>query len=157
MYSNPIGIVQKNATLQQQGLFSNGNYKADENIISFSAKEVLNTPNYLTVQVEENKHITLFPEYLEYINHSCSPNVFFNTTTLQLEALKNISIGDELTFFYPSTEWKMDQSFICSCGSQNCLHEIQGAFYISTEVLKKYKLTDFIVNKLAYKKFGKTA
>jgi len=38
----------------------------------------------------------------------------------------------------------MAQEFDCNCGRPNCIGLIQGAADISNEVLKKYKLTDFI-------------
>jgi hypothetical protein len=40
---------------------------------------------------------------------------------------KGLKAGQELTFFYPSTEWDMDQGFDCFCGSENCLGYIGGA------------------------------
>jgi hypothetical protein len=52
-------------------------------------------------------------------------------------------------FFYPSTEWKMTQSFDCYCGSQHCIGEIKGAAYLSREAQEKYRFTDFIQQQLA--------
>ncbi|MGK7904081.1 MAG: SET domain-containing protein-lysine N-methyltransferase [Hormoscilla sp.] len=63
----------------------------------------------------------LDPDFLQYINHSCAPNVFFDTSDLFLRALSKIEIGEELTFFYPSTEWSMDRQFDCLCQSKDCL------------------------------------
>lgn len=137
-------IIKKNKVNQQHGLFANKNFTEGEFMISFDATKIVDTPNYLTVQVSEFKHIHLFPEYLQYINHSCQPNVLFNTTTMQLECVSDIQIGDELCFFYPATEWKMAQPFVCNCGQPNCVGLIQGAADTPNEVLNKYKLTDFI-------------
>lgn len=64
-------------------------------------------------QVGEDKHIELSPAWLEHVNHSCEPNAIFNTTTFNFEALRDIEVGDELCFFYPSTEWAMDSPFQC--------------------------------------------
>jgi hypothetical protein len=33
---------------------------------------------------------------------------------------KGIEVGQELTFFYPSTEWDMAQGFECICGTATC-------------------------------------
>jgi hypothetical protein len=123
-------------------------FKQNEDLCSFASGITTSIPTYLTVQIKETEHITLEPVFLQYINHSCSPNVFFNTTTLQLTALKSIEPGDELTFFYPSTEWNMIQPFACTCGSKNCLQQIKGAKYIDKAILRKYKLTDFIQSML---------
>lgn len=91
----------------------------------FSERARLDAPNYLTVQLSPTEHILLAPAWLQNINHSCAPNVFFNTATMELECLKNVSRGEELTFFYPSTEWDMEAPFACLCGSSDCLKTIQ--------------------------------
>jgi hypothetical protein len=157
MLITQIGTVQKNKKINQQGLYANKAFAQGEILIHFTAKETLQKPNYLTIQISDTEHILLAPTYIEYINHSCKPNVFFNTTTFTLEALKDIAVGEEFTFFYPSTEWKMDQSFICSCGNVNCLKEIQGAYYIAPNIIAPYQLTDYIQQKLNETKVQKTA
>jgi len=113
-------------------------------ICKFGAGETLPYPTYLTVQVDIDKHITLVPEFLQYVNHSCQPNVFFNTATMNLECLTEMQPGDEFTFFYPSTEWNMSQPFVCNCCSSQCLEVIYGASKLTIEKLSRYKLTDFI-------------
>jgi len=146
--------VKQNNVNQQKSLFATSAFKVGDTIASFDASKFLDTPNYLTVQISETKHILLAPEYLQYINHSCEPNVLFNTSTMLLECVNDIEVGDELCFFYPATEWRMAQQFICNCGKPNCVGLIQGAADTPTEVLEKYKLTDFIKSMAAkYKTF----
>lgn len=128
----------------QRSLHSTTEFKVNDIVCSFSAKEELDYPTYLTVQVDETKHITLYPEFLQYINHGCDPNIFFNISELKIICIKPIEIGDELRFFYPSTEWEMAQPFNCRCGAPNCLHIIKGAAYLSKDILKNYKLNNFI-------------
>lgn len=141
--------VIKNEITGEQSLVSNQIYQAGDCIATFSAATISSIPTYLTVQTGEDLHITLDPEFLQYINHSCDPNVFFDTTTMQLIALKNISLGEEFVFFYPSTEWEMTQPFNCYCGSSNCLNKISGAFSLPSLIVSKYQFTDFIQQKLA--------
>lgn len=133
----------------QNALFALRPYQAGEVIADFSAGTISAEPTYLTVQVGIEKHITLQPEFLQYINHSCNPNVFFNTTTMQLVALKELVAEDEMSFFYPSTEWKMTQSFECYCGSLSCIGDIKGAAYLSRDAQDKYRFTDFIQQQIA--------
>lgn len=143
-----MAIVRHNTQNGQRELHSLVAFKPGDIICTFGARETLDVPNYLTVQVGINKHILLAPEDLQYANHSCAPNFFFDTTTMQVIALENIHPGDELTFFYPSTEWDMAQPFQCFCGHPGCLGMIEGAAYLSEEAVKKYRLTDFIVRQL---------
>lgn len=128
----------------QNSLHASVSFSAGDIICHFSAGVTQDYATYLTVQTGPNKHITLMPEFLQYINHSCAPNVFFDTTAMQLVCLSALQPGDEMTFFYPSTEWHMAQPFVCNCGSKNCLRLINGASHLSVESLKQYRLTDFI-------------
>ncbi|MCX6208718.1 MAG: SET domain-containing protein-lysine N-methyltransferase [Bacteroidetes bacterium] len=140
-------ILQNNIT-GEKSLHTTKAFTKGEVLCNFSGGTISSTPTYLTVQIDLNKHITLQPEFLQYCNHSCNPNCFFNTSSFEFVAVKDIAIGDELTFFYPSSEWNMTQQFACTCGSKNCLQTIKGAAYLSKEILSNYKLTDFIQSML---------
>ena len=144
-----IAEVRQKLSNNQNALFALRSYKPGELIAHFSAGSISAEPTYLTVQIGVDKHITLQPAFLQYINHGCEPNVFFNTSTMQLVALKDISPEEEMTFFYPSTEWKMTQPFQCYCGSPACVGEIRGAAFLSQPLIDKYQLTDFICQQLA--------
>jgi SET domain len=128
-------------------LISTKSYQAGDIITTFSASEIHDTPSKYTVQVADDKHIILSPEFLQYINHSCNPNVFFNTSTMELTALRSIAPGHEFTFFYPSTEWDMADPFNCLCGSATCLGVIKGAKNMAAAILSNYKLTNYIQQK----------
>ena len=143
-----FAIVRQNLVNNQKAFFAQLSYRPGDIIADFSAGQILSEPTYLTVQIDIDKHIILQPEHLQYINHSCDPNVFFDTYAMQIIALKTIQQGDEMTFFYPSTEWDMAQPFTCYCGSDKCIGEIKGATHISREVLSNYKLTRFIQQQL---------
>lgn len=131
-----------------KALVSNQKFEASQVISPFYARATLQQPTYLTVQLNDNEHILLGPEFLQYINHSCDPNAFFDTTEMKLVALKEIKPNEEITFFYPSTEWKMDQAFECLCGSPHCLKIIQGAYKLTKEQQMSYKLNNFIIHKI---------
>lgn len=143
-----IAEVMQNPHSGQKSLHALQSFQPGDVIHPFRAKEVHNSPSYLTVQVDTDRHILLDPDFLQYINHSCDPNVFFDTSSMFLVALKEINAGDELTFFYPSTEWQMAQPFSCNCGMANCIGEIKGASHLPDEILKQYRLTDFIQQQL---------
>jgi hypothetical protein len=138
--------------LQQESnhklLIATKSFQRGDVISKFESSEIHAEPSRYTVQVNEYEHIILQPEFLQYINHSCNPNAFFNTSTMELEALRNIEPGDEFTFFYPSTEWFMAEPFACHCGEVNCIGVIKGAKELAKDLLKHYRLTAFIESKV---------
>ncbi len=136
--------VLLNNQTHQKALFAAVSFAPGDVISSFSAGTTQSYATYLTVQTAADRHITLQPDFLQYINHSCAPNAFFNTTTMELVCIQAMQPGDEFTFFYPGTEWEMAQPFVCNCGHTACLQLINGASHLSVETLSKYKLTDFI-------------
>jgi hypothetical protein len=52
--------------------------------------------------------------------------------------------GDELTFFYPSTEWTMAQPFECGCGAEECVGQVSGARDMDSSVLERYWLNGHV-------------
>ncbi|CAP70704.1 uncharacterized protein PODANS_3_7680 [Podospora anserina S mat+] len=94
------------------------------------------SPTYATVQCGINSHLNLNSDLL-YINHSCDPSLIFDTTNLVVMAgPKGLKVGEELTFFYPSTEYAMAQPFDCFCGSSSCKGRISGARDMKPEQLE---------------------
>jgi len=144
-----IAEMRRKLSNGQNALFSLRSYKPGDIIADFSAGTISAEPTYLTIQLGIRKHITFDPVFLQYINHGCDPNVFFDTTAMNLVALKHIKREEEMTFFYPSTEWKMTQRFNCYCGSPHCLGEIKGAAYLTKEERERYRFTDFIQQQIA--------
>ncbi len=136
--------VLLNNQTNQKALFAAVSFAPGDVICKFNAATTQSFATYLTIQTGTSMHITLMPEFLQYINHSCAPNIFFNTTSMELVCLQAMQPGDEFSFFYPSTEWEMARPFVCNCGSAACLQLINGASHLSVETLSKYKLTDFI-------------
>jgi hypothetical protein len=146
-----VAEVYRNKGSGQHFLSASKTFKIGEVVCSFNAKSVSDTPTYLTVQVSNDKHITLYPEFLQYINHSCVPNVFFDTERMELICIRDIHPGDEITFFYPSTEWEMAQPFLCQCGNPECLQIIQGAAFLPENLMNRHRVTRFIENKMSEK------
>ncbi len=151
--SHDIAKVMLNNASSQKSLHAAIDFVPGDVICTFSAATIQSYATYLTVQTGADKHITLKPEFLQYINHSCSPTVFFDTTRMELVCLQPLKPGDEFTFFYPSTEWEIAQPFVCNCGYAGCLQLINGASHLSVDTLSKYKLTDFIRQQVKQKLF----
>lgn len=143
--------IRKDITTEQKTLFSLSAFLEGSRISPFSPAFISEKASYLTVQIANKKHIALHPYFLQYINHGCNPNCFFDTSTFQVIALRNIAVGEEFTFFYPSTEWEMANTFNCYCNQPKCIGVIKGAAYIPEEILKNYKLSNYIKSKIKYR------
>ena len=149
---NGIANVLFNTITNQHSLHANTAFNTGDIIVSFSAATTQNYASYLTLQTGRGIHITLEPSFLQYVNHSCNPNVFFDTSAMQLVCISRVNRGDELCFFYPSAEWEMAQPFVCNCNSKNCLQLINGARGLGAETIGKHRFTDFIEEQIKQKR-----
>ena len=100
-------------------------------------------PTPQTVQVTRDRHV-LSLGVLAYLNHSCKPNVVIDTKTMTCWTVRDIAKGDELTYFYASTEWTMARPFLCLCGAENCIRIVAGARHLPVDVLSRYFINDHI-------------
>jgi len=132
----------------QKHLRSTRLHTAGSVLHKFSIREVVQTPTYLSVQIDHHRHILLEPEFLQFLNHSCDPNIYVDVTSQEFVCLRDIDVNEEITFFYPSTEWAMEQIFHCGCRSENCLGEIKGAMHLDRNLLSRYRFTPHIMEKL---------
>ncbi|KAL2795018.1 D-isomer specific 2-hydroxyacid dehydrogenase [Aspergillus keveii] len=116
---------------------------------SLFAKITTATPGtkaYTSVQTGRDTHIELNSD-LVFCNHSCTPSLNFDMHKMEVRVVdeRPLNAGDALTFFYPSSEWEMDQAFQCNCGSgQKCKGLIQGAKGMSRKDLEGYWLNPHI-------------
>jgi len=117
-------------------------YAKGEMICEIPTEKVVNKANRFTVQIGRDKHTDVGK--LAALNHSCAPNVILDTERLLMYACRDIEKGEELSFFYPSTEWEMDAPFICLCGSSNCIHVVAGARFLPLSTLEHHYLNPHI-------------
>ena len=150
--SHGVASVFRDVANGEYALLAAKGFEVNEVICPFSADKILSAASYLTIQTGADTHITLEPSFLQYTNHSCDPNVFFDTQKMLFIAIKKVAAGDELRFFYPATEWEMAAPFVCNCGDTDCLQLINGAAHLSFATLSRYRLTAFIQN-LSSKKY----
>lgn len=133
-----------------------GNYaSASYSLVNLPAGAVfarITTPTpaivaYSSVQAGKNLHIELNSD-LVYINHSCAPTLIFDMARWEVRVNPDLEgglkEGDELTFFYPSTEWSMAQPFDCLCKTGECKKVIKGAKDMSLSDLDEYWLSEHI-------------
>ncbi|MCB9112476.1 MAG: SET domain-containing protein [Anaerolineales bacterium] len=117
-------------------------YKKGEVICDIPSENLTNEPNRFTVQIGRDKHTHVGK--LAALNHSCDPNVILDTENMKMVAYRDIEKGEELFFFYPSTEWQMDAPFICLCGSANCINVVAGARFLPLSTLERHYLNPHI-------------
>lgn len=117
-------------------------YKKGEVICSMPSENIMNKPNRFTVQIAKDRHTHVGK--LAALNHSCDPNVILDTENMLMIARREIEKGEELSFFYPSTEWEMQAPFICLCGSTNCIHVVAGARFLPLSTLETQYLSKHI-------------
>ena len=117
-------------------------YKKGQVICEIPSDNVVNKATRFTVQIGRNEHTDVGK--LAALNHSCDPNVILDTENMLMVALRDVSKGEELSFFYPSTEWEMDAPFICLCGASNCIHVVAGARFLPLSTLENHFLNKHI-------------
>ena len=117
-------------------------YKKGEVICPIPSESLYDKPNRFTVQIGRDRHVEV--KELSSMNHSCNPNTFLDTTRMSVIAAQDVAAGEELTFFYPSTEWEMSSPFICLCGATNCIHVVAGARFLPLSTLENHFLNRHI-------------
>ena len=73
-----------------------------------------NERNKYTIQIG-TKH--MMDDIGKYLNHRCNPNseIRNGVDTPSLYAIKDIKVGDEVTFDYNTTEEILSEPFYCNC------------------------------------------
>jgi hypothetical protein len=117
-------------------------YRRGQVICEIPSTRIASRPTRSSVQIGRDEHTDVGK--LAALNHSCDPNVILDTENMLVIARYDIRGGDELTFFYPSTEWEMDAPFICLCGAANCIHVVAGARFLSLSTLENHFLNRHI-------------
>jgi hypothetical protein len=123
-------------------LVTKQSYKKGEVICAMPSENVVDKPTRFTVQIAKEKHTHVGK--LAALNHSCDPNVVLDTENMLMIARRDIEKGEELSFFYPATEWEMQAPFICLCGSTNCIHVVAGARFLPLSTLEAHYLSKHV-------------
>ena len=125
------------------GLFAKELIKKGSNVFHFDGKiddDAHTNPESL--QIDKDKFLESTAKFDDFLNHSCEPNCYIDSQNLNLVALREIQIGEELSFNYNTAEYDLinmveNCSFKCTCGSKNCIGEVKGFRYLSLEQKKK--------------------
>ena len=103
--------------------------------------------SYSTTQAGPNLHVELNSN-IHFTNHSCAPTLEWHMDKFEIRVNRERALkkGDELSFFYPSTDWTLAQPFDCWCGAAEgvCCGRIEGAGRMDEGVLGRYWLNGYI-------------
>lgn len=121
-------VIVKESEIHGKGVFAAKDFKKSEPILDVDDSHIVTGTSKLTKEnykfdldfLANGKIIWMQPPE-KYINHSCSPNVYFKTIGgfRKVYAMRKISKGDELACDYSINGWG-DATFECNCGGKNC-------------------------------------
>lgn len=129
--------IERGGSAYGARLITDQSYTQGELIYRISGYRLTQSPTYQTIQISTTEHIEELG-VLAYLNHSCQPNTHVDTSSLVVTAARDIAVGEELNFFYLSTEWEMDRPFVCLCGAPQCVRLVAGAKYLSVDALSRH-------------------
>jgi hypothetical protein len=132
--SDRLTIVNGSGSIHGNSLVAKTPFKRGDFIMPLMG--VLSVRTYRTIQIEVSSHLE--GTVAAFLNHSCQPTSIVQASTLSVHAAKDLKAGDEITFFYPSTEWDMARPFKCLCGAQDCIGFVAGARYLSMDTFTHY-------------------
>jgi SET domain-containing protein len=149
-------VVIRNSAISGQGSFAKedipkGSYITT--LIGTPFKKVCVVESNDPLQIDEQTYLHL-DHASKTINHSCDPNAGIRNQS-DLYAIKDIKMGDELTYDYSTTIGTDDNiaCMPCLCGANNCRGKIGNVLTISKQTLSYYTtinaLPDFIKRELA--------
>jgi len=118
-------------------------------IVATFGGNVLNRINFETYPLEQRSRsiqidvdqFVLGPDSREpgdSINHSCSPNCGMRNAT-QLIAMREIAVGEELTYDYATSDTSDYDEFECACGSDNCRARVSGNDWKLPDLQSRYQ------------------
>lgn len=158
----------KGSKIEGKGVFAVAPFKKGETICVFGGerisipelkrrykegKERISDP----LQISERQYLDVDKPFV-YVNHSCEPCAGF-VKTCTLIALRDIKIGEEITFDYSATEWtwehfgeNMEWEMKCVCGSKTCRGTVTQFPFLPKKIMRQYVksgiVQDFIMRKI---------
>jgi hypothetical protein len=93
-----------------------------------------------SIQIDDTLFLAgaLEPEPADFINHSCEPNCGMRGSVLVV-ALRDIAVGDELTYDYAMSDGSEDDEFECACGTASCRGKVTGHDWMLPELQLRYR------------------
>lgn len=134
------GYEVRRSAIEGRGIYATRSFRKGEDVLTFEGDMILQEPGMHTLQIDYDKHL-LVNEPERYVNHSCDPNCGIKEKAT-LVALRHIKEGDEITFDYAMTEYRLggfERNEKCLCGSEICRGNITGHDELPDKFKEKYK------------------
>jgi uncharacterized protein len=122
--------------------------RAGETIAAFGGRCITRDELALLSPSQQRRSIqiddTLFlagspePEPADFVNHSCEPNCGMSGSVLVV-ALRDIEIGEHLTYDYAMSDGCDYDEFECRCGSALCRGKVTGHDWMLPELQLRYR------------------
>jgi hypothetical protein len=127
--------------------FANAPIRAGETVAAFGGRAVtrafvdMMSPEdaFMALQIDEGLFLVsdnVDPS--DRIHHCCDPNCGISGASM-LVALRDIAIGEELTFDYAMSEGSDFDEFECACGSALCRSKVTGHDWMLPELQRRYR------------------
>jgi hypothetical protein len=129
-------LVHGSSPVAGEGAFCRENIAAGEIVAFAMAGRPVARDEYETIdwtrysgrimQVGEDAFLEGTGDVVDFINHSCEPNLGFDATGQYFVALRDLAVGEEVFFDYSTSEDEAGWRVPCSCGSPRCRGAITG-------------------------------
>jgi SET domain-containing protein len=116
-------LIKRKSKIHGYGIFTKSLIRRGKNFYKIPNNKILYNPKKNCARIGKNKYV-YDSKILNYINHSCNPNIKLSLKKKFLIALRNIYPEEEITCNYEKTELKLNKRK-CKCKSKNC----KGYFY----------------------------
>ena len=118
-------VIVRGSNIEGKGVFASYNFKKGEVVLRWDISQILSKEAVDKMSDKEKKYISLLnnkhvvmQEPERYVNHSCDANTIVkNFCDI---AIKDISIGEEVTSDYSKAGLPLDTYMKCNCKSKNC-------------------------------------
>lgn len=137
-----------------KAVFAARRFKKDDVITQFSGPTIHKSLIPKRYKGENDRFMQIGPEEFlgpsdsvdDLINHSCEPNagLRFTKTGILLVAIKDIDVGEEITWDYSTTMFENPWKMKCDCRTNSCRKIIGDFMLLSPETQKKYRDLDVI-------------
>lgn len=126
-----------------KGLFANREFKVGKVLFTFTGEIIhftdtisLGDKESYPIQIDKSKYLNPDEPWC-FINHSCDPNCGINSN-LELVAIKDIKVGDEIYFDYSTSMLERHWQMECLCEAPNCRQVVKDFDLLPQEIQRKY-------------------